>query len=114
MGFEEQIINAEVKKKLIEEHGLNEEAAEEALLKTIKPVICQSCGMPMKKPEEFGGGDTNSKYCKYCCNEDGSLKSREEVRKNMIKWVMDNKGAPKKEAQKAVDELMNKMPAWKK
>ena len=32
--------------------------------------ICQSCGMPLTAPEQFGknaDGTTNGDYCVYCC-----------------------------------------------
>ena len=32
--------------------------------------ICQSCGMPLTAPEQFGknaDGTTNGDYCIYCC-----------------------------------------------
>ena len=32
--------------------------------------ICQSCGMPLTAPEQFGkhaDGTTNADYCIYCC-----------------------------------------------
>jgi hypothetical protein len=34
-----------------------------------KGPFCQSCGMPMDKPEDFGteaSGSRNSEYCHYC------------------------------------------------
>ena len=33
-------------------------------------IICQSCGMPMDKPELYGkhaDGTPNPEYCLYCC-----------------------------------------------
>ncbi len=48
----------------------------------------------MEKPEDHGGSKEDNKCCKYCCKEDGTLKSKEE-------------------AEKSVNEAMSKMPAWK-
>ena len=34
-----------------------------------QPIICQSCGMPMTKTEDFGinaDGSPSSEYCCYC------------------------------------------------
>jgi len=36
---------------------------------------CMSCGMPMIKLEDFGGGNPENLYCVYFSNPDGSLKS---------------------------------------
>ena len=36
----------------------------------MKLPICQSCGMPMQSPEQYGrhaDGSTNTEYCIYCC-----------------------------------------------
>lgn len=46
--------------------------------------ICQSCGMPLTAPEQFGknaDGTTNGDYCVYCCpngeaNMTGTLEER--------------------------------------
>jgi thioredoxin-related protein len=74
---------------------------------------CESCGMPMQKKEEFGGGNEENKYCVYCTDAQGNLKSRDEVRQGMIGFYMQMKNATKEEAEKIVDEQMAKMPAWK-
>lgn len=82
---------------------------------------CESCGMPMEKQEDHGGGDSNNTWCLHCCHEDGSHKSREEVREGMIQWMMgdecENAGFPKaksrEEAEKRADGIMAMMPAWK-
>lgn len=38
----------------------------------LKGPFCQSCGMPMEKPEDFGtnaDGFRNNDYCRYCLKE---------------------------------------------
>ena len=35
----------------------------------MKEIICQSCGMPLTNPEQFGtntNGNVNQDYCIYC------------------------------------------------
>ena len=73
---------------------------------------CESCGMPMKVPQDRGAGDINCKYCIYCA-PDGKLKSREEVRAGWIAASMRMGNLTRAEATKRVDEVMPKMPAWK-
>ena len=73
---------------------------------------CLSCGMPMTKPEEFGGGNTANLYCVYCSHPDGSLKSREEVFAGMVNFMMTNQKMDRETAKKAAKEYMSKMPAW--
>lgn len=74
---------------------------------------CESCGMPMTKPEEYGGGREDNKYCVYCTDDEGNLKSREDVREGMVQFFMKSTGKSKEEAEKEVDERMKQMPAWK-
>jgi hypothetical protein len=35
-------------------------------------LFCQSCAMPLQKPEDFGtnaDGSKNQEYCQYCCQK---------------------------------------------
>lgn len=73
---------------------------------------CMSCGMPMTKLEDFGGGNRENLYCVYCSNADGSLKSREEVCKGMVNFMMISQRMDRKAAEIAARERMSKMPAW--
>jgi len=73
---------------------------------------CMSCGMPMTKPEDFGGGNPENLYCVYCSNPDGSLKNRKEVLKGMVSFMMVSQKMDRKTAESAAKELMTQMPAW--
>ena len=73
---------------------------------------CMSCGMPMTKPEDFGGGNPENLYCVYCSNQDGSLKTREEVFKGMVNFMMTSQKMDRRTAESAAKERMSKMPAW--
>ena len=73
---------------------------------------CMSCGMPMTKPEEFGGGNPDNIYCVHCSNPDGSLKSREEVFEGMVNFMMTSQNMDRETAEIAAKEYMAKMPAW--
>jgi len=78
--------------------------------KTVKS--CMSCGMPMTKPEDFGGGNPENIYCVYCSNPDGSLKSYKEVFEGMVNFMVSSKKMDGKTAESTVKELMSSMPAW--
>ncbi len=80
------------------------------LSKTIKN--CMSCGMPMTKLEDFGGGSPASIYCVHCSNPDGSLKSRDEVFAGMVSFMMMSQNMDRETAERAAREYMSKMPAW--
>ena len=73
---------------------------------------CMSCGMPMTRPEEFGGGNPANIYCVNCSNPDGTLKSREEVYEGMVNFMMKSQNMDRKTAEGAAKEYMAKMPAW--
>ena len=73
---------------------------------------CMSCGMPMTKPEDFGGGNPENLYCVYCSNPDGSLKTREEVFEGMVSFMMMSQKVDRKTAEIAAKERMATMPAW--
>jgi len=73
---------------------------------------CMSCGMPMTKPEDFGGGNPGNLYCMYCSRPDGSLKSRKEVFEGMVNFMMVSQKMDRKTAESAVKERMSRMPAW--
>jgi len=73
---------------------------------------CMSCGMPITKPENFGGGNPENLYCIYCSNPDGSLKNREEVFEGMVNFMMVSQKVDRKIAESAAKEFMTKMPAW--
>ena len=79
----------------------------------IKEEICQSCGRPMKKPEDHGGGDINNPYCSECTDEQGHLKPRDVVKKNLIDYYISLKQCSWDEAETVVEEILKRMPAWK-
>ncbi|MGA8849109.1 MAG: VOC family protein [Dehalococcoidia bacterium] len=74
--------------------------------------VCMSCGMPMTKPEDFGGGNPENLYCVYCSNPDGSLKSYKEVFEGMVNFMVMSQKMDRKTAESAAKERMAKMPAW--
>jgi len=73
---------------------------------------CMSCGMPMNKPEDFGGGNPANLYCVHCSNPDGSLKSYEEVFEGMVNFMMMSQNMDRETAKSRAKEYMSTMPAW--
>ena len=71
--------------------------------------FCHSCAAPLSG--EFKGPAEN--YCKYCSDEQGSLKSREEVRRGIAEWF--KRWQPDVDDEKALARAgayLNAMPAW--
>ena len=75
--------------------------------------ICQSCGMPMRKAEEFGGQNTDNNYCVYCTDEKGNLKPFDQKLEDMTHFIMKTSDLNHEKAEQMAKETMCKMPAWK-
>ena len=75
--------------------------------------VCESCGMPMKRNEDFGGGNSDKKYCVHCTDNLGELKSYDDILTGMTEFAMKTMGVSREEAQKTALDNMKKMPAWK-
>jgi uncharacterized glyoxalase superfamily protein PhnB len=73
---------------------------------------CMSCGMPMAKPEDFGGVNPENLYCVHCSKPDGSLKSYEEVFEGMVNFMVTVQKLDRKTAESAAKVHMAVMPAW--
>jgi hypothetical protein len=73
---------------------------------------CLSCGMPMTKLEDFGGGNRENPYCVHCSHPDGSLKNYEEVLNGMIDFMMKSRNTDRETAEGAAREYLSQNPAW--
>ena len=74
--------------------------------------ICQTCGMPLTKKEDFAGGDEDSKFCVYCVNADGSVKACEDIFEGGVQFFMSQIGVDLEMAEKIVRKNMNRLPHW--
>lgn len=73
--------------------------------------ICESCGMPMDSNQI---SKFDKRYCIYCQDQNnGKLKTKEEVRKGSIGAAMKFMGKSRADAQNLADEMMPKLPRWK-
>ena len=75
--------------------------------------ICESCGMPMKNMEDFGGGDPQNKYCRFCTDEKGNLKSYQEKVIDFKNLLMKTQDLSESQAVKMAKESLKQFPAWK-
>jgi hypothetical protein len=75
--------------------------------------ICESCGMPMLKKEEFGGGLMDNSYCIHCTDEAGTLLPYDIKLEKMKEFIMSRMGIVEEVAKDMAMENMAKMPAWK-
>ena len=80
--------------------------------------ICQSCGMPMMKSEDFGtntDGSKNEEYCTYCYQNgkftfEGTL---EEMTEKLVS-MHDQMGMTEEEARGMATENLPKLKRWVK
>ena len=83
--------------------------------------ICQSCGMPMSKPEEFGteaNGSPSQMYCCYCY-QNGAFEGGDTSLEEMIEvcaGIALESGEAKTldEAKAYLQEELPKLARWKK
>lgn len=72
--------------------------------------FCHSCSAPLDVPEFKGPAED---YCKYCTDEEGQLKSREEIQRGIAQYLMS--WQPNLDDQTAMvraEHFMKAMPAW--
>jgi len=73
---------------------------------------CATCGMPLKKKEDFALSDENSQFCAYCVNPDGSVKSGEEIFNGGVQFFLGALGGEKKFAERITRKNMSQLPYW--
>ncbi len=72
--------------------------------------FCFSCSAPLNMPDYKGPAES---YCKYCTDEKGNLKPREEIMKGIAQWFQS--WQPDLDEDKALtraEHFMKSMPAW--
>ena len=79
----------------------------------MKDKFCESCGMPMKNTIDFGGKILENKYCRYCTDDSGNLKSFEEKVKDIKGLLMKTNNLEEEQAIKMAKEKLKQFPAWK-
>lgn len=85
-----------------------------------KGPFCQSCGMPMNKPEDFGTNADDSKneeYCKFCY-QDSKFTNPNMTMEQMIDKVTGimakMQGMPEDRANEIAKEFIPKLKRWQK
>ncbi len=72
--------------------------------------FCYSCAAPLSAPEFKGPAED---YCKYCTDEAGNLRPKEEIKDGITRWLkswqpdIDNTTATLR-----AEFMMQAMPAW--
>ncbi len=74
--------------------------------------FCQACGMPLEKKEDFAGGNENADFCLYCVNDDGSVKTGEEIFEGGVQFFMSQISNDRPMAEKITRKNMSQLPYW--
>jgi hypothetical protein len=82
-------------------------------------LICQSCGMPMTKTEDFGtntDGSPNQEYCCYCFqNGEFTVKiEMPEYIEMQIRIAVEKRGMSEEKARSMVENIIPNLKRWKK
>ena len=84
-------------------------------------IICQSCAMPLGKPEEFGteaNGSASQDYCCYCY-QNGAFEEPDTTMEEMIAFCVDavkeeNPEGNLEEVKAWLEEQLPKLKRWAK
>jgi hypothetical protein len=83
-----------------------------------KKPLCQSCGMPLNKPDDFGTDINQSKITDYChfCFQNGNFTEPEITMQGMIDkciGIMTQQGImPEEQARLMMAEVIPKLKRW--
>lgn len=73
---------------------------------------CESCGMPLIKLEDFASGDEKSLFCCYCVDDNGKVKSAEEIFEGGVQFFMSQFGNDRDLAEKIARKNMSRQSYW--
>jgi|GEM_PF-498342 len=72
--------------------------------------FCRSCMASLSDEHNRGASET---YCRWCSDEEGRLREREEVHRILTNWFLHwQKGISEAEASDRAGHYMKAMPAW--
>ena len=79
--------------------------------------ICQSCGMPMQKNEDFGtnaDGSKSEEYCRFCYRKgrftDEGITMEEKIKKNTE--MATKMGMAEEKAREMANNIIPKLKRW--
>lgn len=82
--------------------------------------ICQSCGMPVQKNEDFGtnaDGSKNQEYCHFCFEKgdftDKGITMEQKIEK-IVKIAVSQMNMPEAEAREMANKIIPTLKRWRK
>jgi len=85
----------------------------------METTICQSCGMPMTKPEDFAtfaDGSASGEYCRYCF-QNGEFTAKMEMPEFIemqVKIAVEKLGMSEEAARQMAESTIPNLKRWKK
>lgn len=74
---------------------------------------CISCGMPLSLKNDIAKEIDKGSLCQYCVQEDGTVKSCEEIFKGGVQFFMSSvPGVDKELAERVTRKNMKNQPYW--
>jgi len=80
--------------------------------------VCQSCGMPMQKTEDFGknvDGSANAEYCRYCFQEGKftvEITQEQFIEKN-VEIAKSKLGMSEADARAMANKIIPTLKRWR-
>lgn len=79
--------------------------------------ICQSCGMPMENPEDFGSNADGTKSREYCvhCWQEGKFTANvsfDEFVEMQVQIAVENLGMDETEAREVAETTLPELKRW--
>jgi uncharacterized Zn finger protein (UPF0148 family) len=74
---------------------------------------CPSCGMPLRTAADHATGDVSNPYCVHCADASGRLKSYDDVRAGMSRFMQRTQGIAPAVAHEMAGRMMAGLPAWR-
>jgi hypothetical protein len=68
--------------------------------------------MPLERISDFEGGDEKADFCVHCVNEDGSVKSCEEIFAGGVEFFLGAIGGERAAAERITRKNMLMQPYW--
>lgn len=69
--------------------------------------------MPLLKPEDHANNDINKDVCLYCADENGNIKSCEDIFEGGVEYFMNATGSSREKAERLTVKNMKSLPYWK-
>ncbi|OCF98824.1 zinc ribbon domain-containing protein [Gilliamella sp. wkB308] len=76
--------------------------------------MCIACGMPMTSIADYPLHDLSKSYCKYCANQDGTMKTFDQKWHEVTLRYANNHNVDYSVAKQTAYIILKKLPAWKR